>query len=417
MLRSSSIDPLLERSRIERSLIPVATHIGIGFSALPDPVQAAKEAAAQAKNQLNITSAHFVLLFTSIHYAVPEVLTTITKILQPQRIVGCSTAGVILSDTILTHGIGLLAIHSTDLHFRHVIETDIEGKDMRTMGFQLARDLTADYKLSNRQLFLTLADRGLADGSAFVHGTQEVLGNSIPIVGAISSDDFNFKKTIQYSDQQILSNAAVGILIGGQINVAIGSKHGWKPLGKPRFVDKVEGHIIKTIDGKPAAHIYESYFGEETKNLRETHLGSMAILYPMGVYLEEKRYYLLRNAIDILEDGSIVCQGEIPQGAEVHLMIGSKDACKQAALEAAHEVRDALFGRQAKLILIFESMTRYKLLGRSAIQEIQIIKDVLGHTTPMIGMYSAGEIAPFQTPNNQRNTHLQNESIVIVALS
>lgn len=395
----------------------MATHIGIGFSALPDPAQAAKEASAQAKNQLNVTSAHIVILFTSIHYTVPEVLTTISRILQPQRIVGCSTAGVILSDTILTHGIGILAIHSTDIHFGHVAQTDIAGKDMRTMGFQLARDLSAEYKQSSRQLFITLSDPALTDGSAFVRGAQEVLGHSIPIVGAISSDDFNFKKTVQYSDQQILSNTAVGILVGGHISVAIGSKHGWKPLGKPRIVDKVDGHIIKSIDGKPAAQVYESYFGVDSKQLRESHLGSMAILYPMGIYLEEKRYYLLRNAIDILEDGSIVCQGEVPQGAEVHLMIGSKDACKQAALEAAHEVRDGLFGRQAKLILIFESMARYKLLSRNAIQEVQIIKDVLGYTTPMIGMYSAGEIAPFQTLDNQRNTHLQNESIVIVALS
>lgn len=395
----------------------MATHIGIGFSALADPAQAAKEAAVHAKNQLNVTSAHIVLLFTSIHYAVPEVLTAISRILQPQRIVGCSTAGVILSDTILTHGIGILAIHSTDIHFGHEALLDIVGKDMRTMGFQMARNLSADYKNPNRQLLLTLGDPALTDGSAFVHGVQEVLGNSIQVVGGISSDDFNFKKTAQYCDQQILSNAAVGILIGGNISVAIGGKHGWKPLGKPRIVSKVDGCIIKTIDGKPAAQVYESYFGADPKQLRESHLGAMAILYPMGIYLEEKRYYLLRNAIDILEDGSIVCQGEVPEGAEVHLMIGSKDACKEAALEAAHEVRDGLFGRQAKLILIFESMARYKLLSRSAIQEIQIIKDVLGYTTPMIGMYSAGEIAPFLTMDNQRNTHLQNESIVIVALS
>jgi hypothetical protein len=61
-------------------------------------------------------------------------------------------------------------------------------------------------------------------------------------------------------------------------------------------------------------------------------------------------------------------------------------------------------------------MTRYKLLGRSALQEIQIIKDVLGYTTPMIGMYSAGEVAPFQSASKLKSTYLQNESIVIVAV-
>jgi hypothetical protein len=263
---------------------------------------------------------------------------------------------------------------------------------------------------------LFFADVALKNSTAFVHGVQEVIGSGFPIVGAISSDDFSFKKTLQYTPNKILSNAITGIILGGQATVALGSKHGWKPLGKPRVVDHSEGHIIRTIDGKPAVHIYEEYFGEEAKNLKESRLASIAVLYPLGIYLEEENHYLLRNAVDILEDGSIVCQGEVPKDAEVHLMIGSKDACKQAALDAALEVREGLLGHQAKLIIIFESMTRYKLLGRSAAQEIQIIKDVLGYTTPMIGMYSGGEVAPFLIQNKIKSTYLQNESIVILAL-
>ncbi len=51
-------------------------------------------------------------------------------------------------------------------------------------------------------------------------------------------------------------------------------------------------------------------------------------MYPLGLYLEESRQYLLRNIIDILEDGSIVCHEGIPQGAEVHLMISNKESCQ-----------------------------------------------------------------------------------------
>ena len=236
-------------------------------------------------------------------------------------------------------------------------------------------------------------------------------------MGGISSDAFQYKKSVQIFQNQLFSNCAVGLLIGGAITIAVGSRHGWKPLGKPRTINKTSGCVINTIDGEPAVRLYESYFGEDIKTLRESRLSPMTTLYPIGVFLENERSYLLRNAIDILDDGSIVCQGEVPEGAEMHLMIGSKDSCKQAALDAALEVRDGLSGHQAKLILIIESMTRYKMLGRSAIQEIQIIKDVLGYTTPMIGMYSAGEIAPFQSFDNSRTTQLQNESIVIIAIS
>jgi hypothetical protein len=394
----------------------VATHIGIGFSSLPDPALAAKEAAAQAKNQLNIPSSHLVMVFSSISHATPEALATIHRILQPQKLIGSSTAGVLVADKILFQGIAILAIDSDEMHFGQASFEDIAYKDMRNIGFQLARDLNVDYKHPNRHALLFFADMALKNSTAFVHGVQEVLGSGFPIVGGISTDDFHFKKSLQYTQSKIIPNAITAVLLGGQATVAIGNRHGWKPLGKPRMVDGADGHIINTIDGKPAVHIYEEYFGAEAKNLKESRFGAIAVLYPLGIYLEEENHYLLRNAVDILEDGSIVCQGEVPKGSEVHLMIGSKDACKQAALEAAHEVREGLFGRQAKLILIFESMTRYKLLGRSAVQELQIIKDVLGYTTPMIGMFSGGEVAPFQIEHKIKSTYLQNESIVIVAL-
>ncbi len=395
----------------------MATRIGIGFSSLSDPAQAAKEAAAQAKNQLNAVTTEMVMVFASIQYCSPLVIETISKILQPNKIIGSSTAGIILTDKISAQGIAVLAINSDDIQFTTTVLRDILGKDMRMAGFQMARDVSGEHKNPGRQILTVFSDGGLVSGSSFTHGAKEVLGSTTPVVGAISSDNFLFKKTFQFYNREILSNAAVGLLIGGQSTIAIGSKHGWKPLGKPRTIDKVQGCIIKTIDGKPAANVYETYFGMDIQSLKESRLGAMAILYPMGVYLEEERYYLLRNAIDFLDDGSIVCQGEVPEGSEMHLMIGSKDSCRQAALDAALEVREGLSGRQAKLIFIIESMTRYKLLGRTAIQEIQIIKDILGYTTPMIGMYSAGEVAPFQSIDHLRNTHLQNESIVIIALS
>ena len=91
-------------------------------------------------------------------------------------------------------------------------------------------------------------------------------------------------------------------------------------------------------------------------------------MYPLGIYLEESRQYLLRNIIDILEDGSIVCHEGIPQGAEVHLMISNKDSCRNSAIEAAELVKASLGDRQAKLVLVFESLARHKILGRVCFQ-------------------------------------------------
>ena len=85
--------------------------------------------------------------------------------------------------------------------------------------------------------------------------------------------------------------------------------------------------------------------------------------------------------------------------------------------QAAELVKASLGEKPAKLVLIFESMARHKILGRSAFSEIQAIKEILGATTPIVGMCSYGEIGPFETINNIKNIYLHNESILIVAIA
>ena len=140
-------------------------------------------------------------------------------------------------------------------------------------------------------------------------------------------------------------------------------------------------------------------------------------MYPLGFYLEGPNQYLLRNIIDILEDGSIVCHEGIPQGAEVHLMISNNESCCNAAIETAELVKTSLADRPAKLILVFESLARHKILGSSAFSEIRAIKNIIGAATPIIGMCSYGELGPFGATDDIKNIYLHNESILIMAIS
>ena len=78
-------------------------------------------------------------------------------------------------------------------------------------------------------------------------------------------------------------------------------------------------------------------FSEEADAIRNNKLGKIPILYPLGIRIKGGKDYFLRNAVAIKEDGSIVCHGDIPQGSQIHLMIGGKESCKQAAKEAAQE--------------------------------------------------------------------------------
>ncbi len=395
----------------------MSTSISIGFSQDPNPQNAILQACVQVKNQLNTTNTDLIIIFASPQYIVPEVQSVITQVLKPKHLVGSSTGGIILSNGVTNRGIAVVGVHSDDIHFGVSAISDLDTQNMYSTGFDLARKAVQNLNSSHREAFITFSEGIEKNSSQFIRGVREVLGGGFPVLGAISSDDFKYKKLHQFFQDQTLHNSVVGLLLGGSFHLGLGCKHSFKPLGKPRTVTKVDGHVLRTIDNKPAVEIYKHFLGQEAEGLKNVTLNSYAAMYPLGLYLEGSGQYLLRNIIDILQDGSIVCHEGIPEGAEVHLMISNIESCRNSAIEAAELVKASLADRTAKLVLIFESLARHKILGRGAFSEIQAIKDVLGKTTPIVGMCSYGEMGPFETLNNIKNTYLHNESILLVAFS
>jgi len=395
----------------------LSTSISIGFSQDPDPQSATLQACVQVKNQLNTPDTDLIIVFATPQYIIPETQTTITRALKPRHLVGSSTGGIILSNGVTNRGIAILAINSDEITVGVSAIKDVGKQDMHYTGFDLARKATQDMDSPDREVFITFSEGIEQKSQHFIRGVKEALGGGFPVLGAISSDDFKYKKLSQFFQDQILQNSVVGLLLGGAFRFALGCKHSFKPLGRPRTVTQIDGYILRTIDHKPAVDIYKHFLGPEANDLKNVTLNSHAAMYPLGIYLEGAEQYLLRNIIDILEDGSIVCHEGIPLGAEVHLMISNKDSCQNSAIEAAEMVKASLADKPAKLILIFESLARHKILGRSAFNEVQAIKNILGATTPIIGMCSYGEIGPFGTLNNIKNIYLQNESILIMAIA
>ncbi len=393
----------------------MSTQIAIGFSQVPSVKDAALQACLEIKRQLNTSHTDMVICFTTSSYTSKESLDVIHSALSPSKLIGSQTSGIIIADGVFNQGIAVLAINSSEIQFG-ISRTQPDQKgDLRGAGFEWGRRMHAEFKSRLHNACLMFCDYSLHNHSAFIRGAQEVLGIGLPLMGGVSSDNYKYNKAAQMYQKELLNNSVVGLLIGGG-NVAVGFKHGFKPLGKPRTITTAENNIIHSIDGQPAINIYKEFLGPQAEMLNNKGFIPQNIPYPLGIYWEEKKQYLIKNAVDILADGSIVCQGEIPQGAEVHLMIGNKDTCRNSAIDAAKQVKDALGGRQAKLIIIIESAARHKILRNNSFIEIQAIKEILGYTTPMIGMYSFGEITPMSITGTNNNIQIQNKSIMILAI-
>lgn len=391
------------------------THIGIGFSQSYDPLLAFKEAAIEAKKQNGQPSNNLVMVFHTSEYFSDGALDIIEKLLQPASLLSVLTPGIILPRSVEMRGVGILAIASDEILFNVAAKEELSFFPLQESAFRFSQELSASFPAGQRQALCLFLGGLQFNSSPFLRGLHEGLGRAFPILGGVSIDQ-SLTRSVISLDRRFLNDAAAGVLIGGRLSFAMNIRHGWVPLGRPRIVTKSDGNRIQEIDGQPAIRIYEDYFHDELAKLGPGKLGDIGLLYPLGLNTDTPRQYLLRHVISVQPDGGFLCLGDVPAGSRVHLMIGDKDACRHAVHEAATQIREKLQGRQPRIILFFQSIARRKLFGKAASREVELAKEILGLTTPVFGMYTYGEIAPFNVGMGSSGANIHSAGITIAAI-
>lgn len=388
------------------------TVVGVGTSSDSNPKEAGAEACRQALAK--VSNPELFIVFSSSKFDQKEMLSGVKEVSKDVPLIGCSTAGEITSAGAAEGSVAVMAIQSDSVDF-----TIGKGGDLKTgvreAGAQLAKDITGRAK-DKVNCLLMLTDVLNGNGAEVVRGIQDILGSDALIVGGAAGDDFSFKQTFEYYNDDISSSTVVGVGLSGNVGIGIGVRHGWVSIGMPMKATKSEGAVLKELDGRPAVSIYEDYFGKKAEELREEPLAKLAITYPLGMSVEGSDELLIRDPITVDAEGAITCAAEIPEGAEVRLMIGSKEEAIVAAKDAAQKALAQLAGKTPRVAIIFNCIARRKLFGRYANDEITAIQGILGKDVPVIGFYTYGEIAPIGESADELFSRFHNETAVVMVI-
>jgi len=391
---------------------------GIGVSTDQDHIKAVKEAVGKARLALNAQKVDFAFLFTTGEFSHTLVLQTITGIIGSIPLLGASSLAAISNQGPLKYGLVIILFSiSEGVYFNADCVRDTNAKTALDAGIELGEKLLYGCKNVRRNLSVIFSSTNTTESSSLITGIQEKLGKSFPLIGASVPKGLDHKESSLYFNSEILTNAACGILWGGKLSFNLGIEHGWQALGKPRYVTRAAADTVNEIDGLAAVNLYKEYFAKGIPELKRE-LNRISVFYPLGIRISEKKEYLLRSVISIKNDGSLVFQGEVPEGSTVRLMISSKESCLLSARKAAETAAKNMDGKKIKFALVLSSLSRYLLLGRLAAQEIKIVQEVLGRDIPLAGIYTSAEQAPLDFINySLGKTYFHNNSIAILTIA
>ncbi len=395
--------------------------IGLGVSTDAEAIRAARDATRDALFKLAGCKPGLALVFSAFESGAANALKAIAALLEDTPIIGCNSAAILTNKGISTSGAAVMLFAFPEGVYCNIAAArDIDQNLTHSSGGELGDKLLYGFHNIPRDFSLFFSDTSLATGSMLLEGLQDKLGSSFPLAGACAAQELHLPKTYVYYNQEAIWNACAGVLWGGKLSYGFGSQHGWKPLGKPRTVTSATGNIVHEIDATPAVEVYKDYFAVDTQHLKKD-LRRISIFYPIGIHLAGEQEYLLRNLLSVLEDGSLVFQGSVPQASQIRLMIGTKESCLEATRLAAADAKRGLYSsilkpRGTQGVLIFDSISRYLLLGRQAHREIELLREEFGPDVPLAGFYSQGEQAPLHAFGYHGKTYFLNQTITAVAI-
>lgn len=318
------------------------------------------------------------------------------------HIVGTSTAGNILDDVVSEHPAVATAVSFDKGHVVLKSVNNLENEALYETAQELARSLPQE---GLRHVFV-IADGLKINGSELVKGLNSIL--DVSVTGGLAGDDLTFEQTLVFADGPAQETSAVAIGFYGEgVHVSIGCKAGWEEFGAKRVVTKSEGNVIYEIDNKPALELYETYLGDYIKDLPAS-----GLLFPLNVQEYEGDHEVIRVMMGINEDKSIIFAGDIPQGSTVRLMKTNIDNLIDGSSLVANTIRP--YNKKRSLALTVSCSGRRSVLKQLVDEEIDVLHDILGEKSQIVGFYSFGEIAPFSDNILECKLHNQTMTLTVI---
>ena len=366
--------------------------MAVGHTEELDGDLAAADVLQQCAAALDGESPQAGLLLANHDLDFEEFLAAVAEAYPDLELIGCTTQAPMSSASEYIEGSTILTLFASDvIDFTAGLGTGVAAS-VDGAARQAVSEATAK---TDKDPALAIVTPTMEEFDPAAVGVEvgRALGPTVPIFGGGAVPDYPIAAPwlggVQFYGDRVEKDSLPMLLLFGPLQVSVGVRHGWTPVGKPAVVTRSKNETVYEIDGESVVDFYRHYVGTT---------GEPAAATPLAIFDEETgRYYLRAPMAWDEEEGSATFLGSVPEGSVVQVAMASTDEILEGT-EAS--VQDALAGfpegRRPEGALISACATRNWLLGSRTSSELDIIRTGFGPDVPVAGFYAFGEIAPLQ---------------------
>jgi small ligand-binding sensory domain FIST len=367
---------------------------GTGISVSHNPRTAALEACAAAMTQAGLAQASGAIFFaTSAHGgAFPLILRTIGEQTKTREVVGCSSIGVISSESEVESGpaLSVLVFGGDEVNAKRVFVPSLRGR-----AREVALELAAAVKpaLGQTNLLCIFADTYNMSAEPFLAALEAELPGVV-VVGGGASEDGSIGETFQFCGDTVSSNSVAAMLISGDFDLNIGASLACTQIGPMHQVTEVRDNVIISLDGRPAYEVFAEAAGPLADDLRRA-LAFVFIGIPLDVDARrlERGRFMVRNIVGASEEHGVIAVAHHPQVGEALGLVLRNAERARADLKATLEEMQSKSAGPAAFGLYFDCVSRGSGLYNMPGHDSAYIRQYLG-PIPVAGFFTGFEIGP-----------------------
>jgi small ligand-binding sensory domain FIST len=370
---------------------------GAGLAAGPDLLEAADRALAQALEGLS-GPPDLIAVFVSAADAGSEQFATVgqrvTKASGAAHVIGC-TAGGVLADGQACEGEAAVSIWAGNLPGARLRSFHLEVIPVPAGMTVIGMPVRADDDVA----VMVLADPWSFPAESFVDRVDSSLPG-LAVVGGLVSGSPQAGGSRLLLDGLTHKRGAVGIIIGGDVDVQTVVAQGCRAIGSPMTVTRAEGNVIFELAGQPALAKVEQIVAALDEDDRAlVRSGGLMVGVSRDEYADgdDPGDYLVRGILGADASRSGLAIGEVVQvGQTVTLQVRDAAAADMDLRKMLNRSVDDVGGSRGALL--FCGNSRGRALFADGGHDGKVVQEVLG-AQAVGGFFADGELGPVSGRN------------------